>query len=105
MFTPSQGTSTSPAQQHMSKTKTLLPTKETLLKPQVPDPQEQQRLLRQRQLKKAQYYNRTAKDLPELEIGDVVQMKPITYQVCTWCKATVTQKVDQRLYVVTSTPQ
>ena len=46
--TPSQGTSTSPAQRLMSRrTKTLLPTKETLLKPQVPDPEEQQRLLRQ----------------------------------------------------------
>ena len=72
------------------KTKTLLPTKETLLKPQVPDPEEQQRLLRQRQLKQAQYCNRTAKDLPKLEIGDVVRMKPIKSHERTWRKATVT---------------
>ena len=82
------------------RTKTLLPTKETLLKPEVPDPEEQQRLLQQRQLNHAQYYNRTAKDLPKLEIGDVVRMKPIKNHKCTWRKATVTQKVDDRTYVV-----
>ena len=98
--TPSQGTSTSPAQRLMSRrTKTLIPRKETLLKPQVPDPEEQQRLLRQRQLTQAQYYNRTAKDLPKLEIGDVVRMKPIKNHERIWRKATVTQKVDDRSYV------
>lgn len=60
--TPSQGTNTSPAQRLMSRrTKTLLPSTETLLKPQVPDTEEQQHLLRQQQLKQAQYYNKTAK--------------------------------------------
>lgn len=91
--TPSQGTSTSLAQRLMSRrTKTLLPTTETLLKPQVPDLEEMQRLLRQRQLKQAQYYNRTAKDLPKLEISNVVCMKPIKNHEHIWRKVTVTQK-------------
>lgn len=55
--TPSQGTNTNPAQRLMSRrAKTLLPSRETLLKPQVPDTEEQQGLLRQQQLKQAQYH-------------------------------------------------
>jgi len=70
----------------------------------VPDTEEQQRLLRQQQLKQAQYYNKIAKDLPKLAIGDVVRMKPIRNHQCIWRKATVTQKVDDRSYVV-ETPE
>ncbi len=103
--TPSQGTNTSPAQRLMSRrTKTMLPSTETLLKPQVPDTEEQQRFLRQQQLKQAQYYNKTAKDLPKLAIGDVVRMKPIKNHERIWRKAIVTQKVDDRSYVV-ETPE
>ena len=100
-----KGINASPAQRLISRrTKTLLPSTETLLKPQVPDTEEQQRLLRQQQLKQAQYYNKTAKDLPKLAIGDVVRMKPIKNQERIWRKATVTQKVDDRSYVV-ETPE
>ena len=103
--TPSQGTSTSPAQRLMSRrTKTLLPTTEALLKPQVPDVDEQRQLLRQQQLKQAQYYNKTARDLPKLEIGDVVRMKPIKKHERKWHKATVTSKKDDRSYEV-ETPE
>lgn len=82
------------------RAKTLLPTAETLLRTQVPDPEKQQYLLCQWQLKKVQYYNRAAKDLPKLEIGDIVRMKPIKNHECVWCKATVTQKMDDQSYVV-----
>ena len=103
--TPSQGTSTSPAQRPMSRrTKTLLPTTEALLKPQVPDVDEQRQLLRQQQLKQAQYYNKTARDLLKLEIGDVVRMKPIKKHERKWHKATVTSKKDDRSYEV-ETPE
>lgn len=37
-----------------------------------------------------------------MEIGDVVRMKPIKKHERTWRKATVTQKVDDRSYVVTT---
>lgn len=44
--TPTQGMGTSPAQPLMSRrTKTLLPTKESLLEPEVPDIKEQERSL------------------------------------------------------------
>lgn len=86
------------------RTKTLLPSTETLLRLQVSDTEEQQRLLRQQQLKRAQFYNKTAKDLPKLAIGDFVRMKPIKNHQRIWRKATVTQKVDDRSYVV-ETPE
>ena len=103
--TPTQGMSTSPAQRLMSrKTKTLLPTTTALLQPQVPDQEEQQRLLRKRQAMQARYYNRTAKDLPKLQKGDVVWMKPINNFEREWRKATVTQQLDSRSYMV-ETPE
>lgn len=103
--TPTQGMSSSPAQRLMNRrTKTLLPATENLLRPQVPDQEEQQRLLRKRQLTQAHYYNRTAQDLPKLEIGDVVRMKPISNYDRVWRKATVAQKVHDRSYVV-ETPE
>jgi len=101
--TPTQGMSTSPAQPLMSRrTRTLLPTTETLLKPQAPNPEEQQRLLHKRQEMQASYYNRTARDLPHLQIGDVVRMKPINNFEHAWRKATVMQKLDDGSYRVES---
>ena len=103
--TPTQGMSTSPAQRLMSRrTRTLLPTTGTLLKPQAPNPEEQQRLLHKRQETQASYYNRTPRDLPKLQIGDVVRMKPINNFERVWRKATVTQKLDDRSYRV-ETPE
>ena len=99
--TITQGMTTSPAQRLMNRrTKTLLPVTENLLQPQVPDQEEQHRRLRKRQQTQAHYYNRTARDLPKLELGDVVRMKPIKNHARTWRKATVTQQVDDRSYVV-----
>ena len=99
--TITQGMTTSPAQRLMSRrTKTLLPVTENLLRPQVPDQEEQHRLLCKRQQSQAHYYNRTARDLPKLELGDVVRMKPIKNHERAWRKATVTQQVDDRSYVV-----
>lgn len=72
------------------RTRTLLPSKATLLQPQVPNEGEQQRLLRKPQETQAHYYNRTAEDLPNLQIGDLVRMKPINNSEREWSKGTVT---------------
>ena len=96
---------TSPAQRFMSRrTKTVLPTKEALLCPEVPNPEEQQHKLQKKQETQARYYNRSAKDLPKLTTGDVVRMKPTKTSTKIWKKATVVRKMDNRSYIV-ETPE
>ena len=71
--TPTQGLDTSPAQGLMSsRTKTLLPTIDNLLKPEVVPNQHQKLMNKDRQ---AKYYKRGARDLPELRRGDVVRVR------------------------------
>lgn len=76
--TPSQGLHTSPAQRLLSRrTRTLLPTTDTLLEPEVTN--NTQGLIHNRQRQK-KYYNRTAKDLDSLEKGDSVRVQPFEPQ-------------------------
>ena len=96
--TPSQGLSTSPAQRLMNRrTRTLLPTTATLLEPRVVGEQER---MKQRVQKQADYYNKSAKDLPPLEEGDTVRMQPLVQGKKGWEKAIVSRRLDQRSYVV-----
>ena len=85
--TPVEGLETSPAQRLMSRrTRTQLPTATSLLYPKVVDGvQEKIKLKRQRA--KA-YYDRTAKVLPELEVGQEVKVAPL-HKSQTWKTATV----------------
>ena len=72
--TPTQGLNTSPAQRLMSRrTKTLLPTTDKLLQPEVA--QDQHSKLMANKARQAKYYNRGAKNLPELNRGDVVRVR------------------------------
>jgi len=48
----------------------------------------------------AQYYNRTAHDLPTLKEGDTGRMKPFVLGQHTWKKAEVTYRLDERSYEV-----
>ena len=76
--TPTQGMTTSQAQRLMSRrTKTLLPTTQSLLLPRTINLEVEKKELRQRQQAQAKYYNRSAKDLLSLSEGDVVRMKPL----------------------------
>ncbi|XP_038138952.1 uncharacterized protein K02A2.6-like [Cyprinodon tularosa] len=95
--TPSQGLNTSPAQRLLSRrTRTLLPTKDTLLKPEVTHNEQGLKYNRQRQEK---YYNRTAKDMDSLEGGASVRVQPCdTHQ--GWRPAKVVQQVSHRSYKV-----
>lgn len=95
--TPSQGVNTSPAQRLLSRrTRTLLPTKESLLEPEVTDNKQGLMNTRQRQEK---YYNRTARDLDCLKEGDSVRVQP--FEPCrTWKTAKVLRTVSPRSYEV-----
>ena len=97
--TPTEGMRSSPAQRLMSRrTRTLLPARETLLKPQLAESVKEERNKIKR--KQAFYYNRNAKDLPPLERGDTVRLKPLKNAKEPWKKATVQGKVNVRSYSV-----
>ena len=99
--TPTQGMTTSPAQRLMSRrTKTLLPTTQSLLLPRTINMECEKKELRQRQQAQAKYYNQSAKDLPSLSEGDVVRMKPFKLGDKSWRKAQVTARLDERSYTV-----
>lgn len=85
------------------RSKTLLATPETLLRPQVPpDQEEQQHLMRKQQFTASPILQ---KDLPKLEIGDVVRMMPIKSPERIWQKATVAKKAKDLVSYVVKTPE
>ena len=91
---------TSPAQRLLNRrTKTVLPTKDKLLKPKLNNDVNDQRLLKQQ--KQAHYYNKNAKDLPKLKAGDVVHVQPAKYKK-SWTKAVVRRQVAPRSYEITT---
>ena len=103
--TPTQGMESSPAQRLLNRrTRTLLPMTKQLLQPRVIFPEAEIKDLKRRQQQQAKYYNKTAKDLPPLEEGDTVRMKPFQLGKKTWKKATVTERLDERSYTL-ETPE
>ncbi|XP_028411113.1 uncharacterized protein K02A2.6-like [Dendronephthya gigantea] len=99
--TPTEDMESSPAQRLLGRRcKTLLPTTTALLKPQALSRENVLKEGRAKQEKQAHYYNKSAKDLPTLEEGDVVRMRPFTMNKKTWEKATVARRLDERSYEV-----
>lgn len=99
--TPTQAMTTSPVQRLMGRrTKTLLPTAQSLLMPRTTQPGIEKSQLKERQRAQAKYYDRNAKDLPTLNEGDVVRMKPFKLGAKSWPKAQVTARLDERSYTV-----
>lgn len=97
--TPTQGMTSSPAQRLMSRrTKTLLPTAQSLFLSKNIDLENEKRKLRQRQQVQAKYYSRTARDLPSLAEGDVVRIKPFKLGEKSCRKAQVTARLDEILH-------
>ncbi|XP_060070555.1 uncharacterized protein K02A2.6-like [Ylistrum balloti] len=75
--TPSQSMGSSPVQRLMNRrTKTLLPTKGSLLRPQVPENTTVTNQLKGVKERQAFYYNQGAKDLKPLETGQFVRIAP-----------------------------
>lgn len=99
--TPSQDTETSPAQKLMNRRmRTLLPTTHRLLQPHTVDGKQTKLALKIRQQRQAKYYNQSARDLPVLEEGEIVRMKPYRKGQKQWEKATITRRLDERSYDV-----
>ena len=92
---------TSPAQRLMGRrTKTLLPTTQTLLIPKATQSDIVKSQLKESQQSQAKYYNRNARDLPELSKGDTVRMKALKLGDKSSQKALVTARLDERSYEV-----
>ena len=101
--TPVQSTNLSPSQQFLNRrTRTLLPTRSTQLKPRTPDPINLMEKQARQQQRSQKYYNKHAKDLPILEQDDVVRIKPISNSITKqpWKKGIVHKRLDERSYEV-----
>ena len=73
--TPTDSSNKSPAQKlHSRRTRTLLPTAESLLVPEVPS--NIQEVIELKRQKAKFYYDRDTKTLPDLQIGHTVRMQP-----------------------------
>ncbi|VDI61503.1 Hypothetical predicted protein [Mytilus galloprovincialis] len=98
--TPTEGFDNSPAEKLMNrKTRTPLPTKESLLKPKVITPNKVQTELTKQKQKQQFYYNQGTKDLPMLKNGDTVRIQPSNFNK-EWKKGTIKQQVNIRSYEV-----
>ena len=96
--TPTEGLDTSPAQRLMSRrTRTLLPTASGLLYPEVAQGTEEK--IKAKREKAKYYYDRTAKKLPELEIGQEVRIAPLKRNH-PWKSGTCVEKLSDRSYLV-----
>ena len=94
--------SSSPAQRMFGRrTRTLLPTTSSLLKPKVQG-DVKEKLIKQKS-KQVKYYNRSSKEPPPLQSGQVAIVRVAPKQgdrERKWFKACVEEQVDIRLYEV-----
>ena len=100
---PSESSGTSPVMRLMNRrTRTLLPVTANLLIPRSIDAHTERMKLRDSQLKQKYYYDKHAHDLPVLEEGDTVRIKPVILGQKAWQKGQVTKRLDERSYEVTT---
>ena len=98
--TPAQDSGFSPVQKLLGqRTRTLLPATTKLLTPDVVPGNALMQLAKTTQLRQAKYYNRGAKDLPVLEEGDAVRLKPFQ-RTRHLLKGTVSKCLAKRSYEV-----
>ena len=96
--TPTEG-HLSPAQKFMARrTKTLLPTTEQLLRPEVPSHAKE--LNKKKQERQENHFNKRVKTLKPLVRGDVVRVKPFVNNGKVWKKAVVVEPLDARSYTI-----
>ena len=96
--TPTEGFDSSPAQRFFGRrTRSQLPTTETLLKPKIVKnvPEIQLRKLE----KQAKYYNKSSKDLKRLSAGEIIRLQPDPGQK-VWRKGKVIKEVLPRRYKI-----
>ena len=82
------------------RTRTELPTTDTLLQPKVVEREGEQVKMKKQQQRKALYYDTNARELLPLRNGETVRMKPFTRGDKSWKKATVKVRLDDRSYIV-----
>ncbi|XP_066022566.1 uncharacterized protein [Pocillopora verrucosa] len=98
---PSQGIGSSPVQRLMNRrTRTLLPTTGSLLEPRTLSSSHEREKLKDVQKKKARYYNSDVHDLPELNEGDNLRLKPFVLGQKEWKKGVVVERLDERSYEI-----
>lgn len=96
--TPVETIGSSPAQRFMSRrTKTLMPTASTLLRPQVVEGVEKKIELKRQKAKS--YYDRPAHPLPQLEIAQEVRVAPLK-KGQSWQAGTLVEQLSDRSYLV-----
>ena len=97
--TPTLDRECSPAQRLMSQhTRSLLPMSESLSKPHVvPDVSQK--------IKVKAVYDQHSKQLPELDIGQLVYVKPMLHSKELWQKGTLVNKLSMRSYTVDANGQ
>ena len=101
--TPTQGVASSPAQRLLGRrTRSLLPSTRSLLEPRNPPNLYEMEQLQLNQKRQQCYYNRSAHDLPALNVGDTVRMKPFVLGKHDWDKGKVTKRLDERSYEIQS---
>ena len=100
--TPTEGLKSSPVQRLMSRrARTLLPTATGLLHPKVVEGVQEK--IKEKKKKAKYYHDRSAKVLPELEIGQEVKIEPLECNQA-WKSGTCVKKLSDRSYLV-KTPQ
>ena len=95
--TPTECSEYSPSQKlHSRRTRTTIPTTKELLQPEVAKNVAKEIRIRRQHTKL--WYDRTAKALPELVVGQGVRMQSLTAGG-QWRRATVIKKVSERSYL------
>ena len=98
--TPSQSHDMSSAQRLLNRlSRTLLPTAGSLLQPRA-DTSQQRKSIQLAKEKQAEYFNRSAKDLPSLCEGYKSRIKPFIKGNSEWQKGTVLTLLDERSYEI-----
>jgi len=95
--TPTEGSVYSPVQKLQSRRTQTQPTSSELLKPEVAKGIVVE--IQHRKDKAKQQYDKTAKELPELVVGQSVHIQPTKHRDL-WKKAMVMKKVGIRLYLI-----
>ena len=96
--TPTESLGASPAQRLMSRrTRTLLPTATSLLYPKVPNNVPE--MLKLKRQKAKWYFDRSARPLPEIDVGQEVRVAPLQKNE-NWKMGTCLEKLLDRSYLV-----
>ena len=82
------------------RTRTLLPTTGSLLEPRTLSSSHEREKLKDVQKRQALYYNSDAHDLPELNEGDNLRLKPFVLGQKEWKKGVVVEQLNERSYEI-----